>query len=164
MTTATMNRPAVFAVADIGTEQVVADIKRHFPGVLAWFGEFTGKWWAVVDDRMIEADTPGQLHQQISDASPKTIVGVLVEETGAVGSAAPPPWPLPAPRPPAPLRVNAARREPAPRCVDVLPRHVDVSPRRTESAYPPPFPEPGRWRRFTDRRRRLLGISTGEDW
>ncbi|RFS86019.1 hypothetical protein D0T12_05140 [Actinomadura spongiicola] len=50
----------------------VAELERRFPGVSAWWGEFTGRWWAVTRDwtgryRLVEASTPGELAVLIAE-------------------------------------------------------------------------------------------------
>lgn len=36
-------------------------LSRRFPNVPIWFGEHTGHWWALADDRLIEAESAGDL-------------------------------------------------------------------------------------------------------
>ena len=72
MTAVTTGRRSVWWPVDVDPEQVAADVKRWFPGVSAWLGEYTGKWWAVVGDRLLEADNPNELHQRIAVALQST--------------------------------------------------------------------------------------------
>lgn len=36
-------------------------LARRFPSLPIWFGEHTGHWWALADNRLIEADSAGEL-------------------------------------------------------------------------------------------------------
>ncbi|NVI89945.1 hypothetical protein [Actinomadura sp. BRA 177] len=47
------------------TDQVRRDLEYLFPGVIAWFGRHTGHWWAMLGDRLLEADTSRQLADRI---------------------------------------------------------------------------------------------------
>ncbi|GAA0562709.1 MULTISPECIES: hypothetical protein [Thermomonosporaceae] len=51
---------------------VAAQIEREFSGVVAWYGQATGAWWAMVrirrDVRLVEAGDPGQLREAIVHA------------------------------------------------------------------------------------------------
>ncbi|NVI86943.1 hypothetical protein [Actinomadura sp. BRA 177] len=49
-------------------DQIRRDLEAAFPGVRAWFGEYTGHWWALVNDRLVEADTPRQLAGKVREA------------------------------------------------------------------------------------------------
>ncbi|MBO2464693.1 hypothetical protein [Actinomadura violacea] len=57
---------APWAVVELDPERVAAELARRFPGVSAWRGEYTGRWWAVARDwvgrdRLVEAGTPAAL-------------------------------------------------------------------------------------------------------
>ena len=43
-------------------------LRRRFPTVILWFGQSTRHFWALVDDRLIEAETPQELANAITDA------------------------------------------------------------------------------------------------
>lgn len=44
------------------------ELHRRF-GALAWFGAYTGMWWALVDGwRLVEAQDPERLGEQIMSA------------------------------------------------------------------------------------------------
>ncbi|WP_121433973.1 hypothetical protein [Actinomadura pelletieri] len=48
--------------------RVAAEVKRRY-GALAWYGTYTGRWWAMVDGaRLVEADDPRRLVQEIMAA------------------------------------------------------------------------------------------------
>lgn len=38
-------------------DQIRRELEAAFPGVRAWLGEYTGHWWALANDRLVEADT-----------------------------------------------------------------------------------------------------------
>jgi hypothetical protein len=61
-------QPPVWWPSDADHEQVIADVKRRFPWACAWFGEYTGKWWALAGNCIVEADTPSELHERIASA------------------------------------------------------------------------------------------------
>jgi hypothetical protein len=43
-------------------------LRRRFPGVLLWFGNATGHWWALVDGDLLEARTPEELGRRLDRA------------------------------------------------------------------------------------------------
>ncbi|OLT12596.1 hypothetical protein BJF79_21965 [Actinomadura sp. CNU-125] len=71
-----------------------AELARRFPGVPSWFGEFTGSWWSVVGDRLLEAADPFVLAEMIRTA-------VAAHRT---------PRPVPPPRPRPVRRARSAPR------------------------------------------------------
>lgn len=42
--------------------------EHRFPAIPLWFGTHTGHWWALVDDRLVEAETPEALGEAITAA------------------------------------------------------------------------------------------------
>ncbi|RSN41759.1 hypothetical protein DMH08_38765, partial [Actinomadura sp. WAC 06369] len=53
---------------DHDPEQVQAALARRFPGVPSWHGEWTGSWWSMVGDRLLEAACPATLADMIQTA------------------------------------------------------------------------------------------------
>jgi len=55
------------------TRQMKTELERGFPGVVAWYGERTGSWWALVPlrggARLVEAVSADELRQAIAQAS-----------------------------------------------------------------------------------------------
>ncbi|MFF5264246.1 hypothetical protein ACFY4C_35420 [Actinomadura viridis] len=56
---------SVQAVA-LDLEQVLTELRRRFPRVIAWWGQATGHWWALTldhrgRDRLLEAPDPAAL-------------------------------------------------------------------------------------------------------
>lgn len=51
---------------------IAADIERDFSGVVAWYGEATASWWAMVrvrrDLRLVEAASSQELREAIVSA------------------------------------------------------------------------------------------------
>lgn len=51
---------------------VAAQVEREFSGVVAWYGQATGAWWAMVrvqrDVRLVEALNPRELREAIVNA------------------------------------------------------------------------------------------------
>ncbi|MDL4816875.1 hypothetical protein [Actinomadura opuntiae] len=63
---------APWAAVELDPERVAAELARRFPGVSAWWGEFTGRWWAFARDRagrdrLVEAATPVALAQLLHE-------------------------------------------------------------------------------------------------
>ncbi|GAA2618648.1 hypothetical protein SMC26_40220 [Actinomadura fulvescens] len=171
MTTATMNRPAVWWSEDITPAQVVQIIKEAFPRVRAvYFGEATRQWWALVgragvDETWVEADSPQTLYEKIVGRTPH------LPRRPATRPTAPPSWPavgpdgratpqmgtsLPTVHPSTFQQTAAHQWSPSPQMLGTSPRHVASSRRPLRSKL-------GRWRRLVDRCRRALGISNGGD-
>ncbi|MER6891988.1 hypothetical protein [Streptomyces halstedii] len=92
-----MTAAAPWAHVEIDPERVVAELSRRFPGVRAWWGEFTGQWWALCRDRsgrdwLIEAPNPVELGRRL-----EAILGRMVPrftraalQTGAAARPTPP--------------------------------------------------------------------------
>ncbi|GAA2398287.1 hypothetical protein GCM10010191_01250 [Actinomadura vinacea] len=40
-----------WAALEIDPDRIVAELRRRFPAARAWYGEFTGAWWAIARDR-----------------------------------------------------------------------------------------------------------------
>ncbi|MFG2091173.1 hypothetical protein [Spirillospora sp. NPDC048824] len=60
------------AASDQAGRSVAAQIEREFSGVVAWYGQATGAWWAMVrvhrDVRLVEAVDPRELRDAITNA------------------------------------------------------------------------------------------------
>ncbi|MFB4304625.1 hypothetical protein [Actinomadura sp. GTD37] len=48
-------------------DQIRRELEAAFPGVRAWLGDYTGHWWALVNDRLVEADTPRLLADKVRE-------------------------------------------------------------------------------------------------
>jgi hypothetical protein len=70
MSTPTTAPPAVEPVT---TRQVM----ERFPTTPVWFGPYTGNWWALAGDRLIEAPSPEELGELLAARSgtPRRPVG-----------------------------------------------------------------------------------------
>src|SRR4051794_27889623 len=44
-------------------------LERRFPATPVWFGPYTRNWWALSNDRLIEAETPRALGEAIAAAA-----------------------------------------------------------------------------------------------
>jgi hypothetical protein len=154
VTAATMELPSAWWAEDIKPDQVVRIIREALPRVRAvYFGEATGKWWALsgwagIDETWVEADTPQMLYEKIVDAAPR-LPHRQVRPSG------PPPWP--SRRPDGRATLSPSVSAPVTR--------LPASPQMSREQWAPPshreepsrsslYPEPGRWRRFLDRCRR----------
>jgi hypothetical protein len=56
--------------AGIDPARIAGEVARRFPGVRAWWGEFTGAWWALARDRhgrdlLVEAADPAALGRRL---------------------------------------------------------------------------------------------------
>ncbi|GAA0266983.1 hypothetical protein GCM10009527_074060 [Actinomadura nitritigenes] len=63
---------APWAAVELDPERVAAELARRFPGASAWWGEFTGRWWAFArdqwgHDRLVEAADPAALAQLLHE-------------------------------------------------------------------------------------------------
>ncbi|GAA2166474.1 hypothetical protein GCM10009727_86080 [Actinomadura napierensis] len=66
-----------WAISDLDPERALADLGRRFPGVVMWFGEYTGRYWALARgldgrQRLLEAVTPGELSRRLECLGPRT--------------------------------------------------------------------------------------------
>lgn len=62
---------------DIDPDRVLAEMRRRFPGVCLWFGEFSEHYWALIRDRggrmrLVEADDPAELGRTLDAAHDRT--------------------------------------------------------------------------------------------
>lgn len=48
-------------VVEADPDVLLAALQRQYPGVPSWRGEFTGTWWALLGDRLVEAPTAREL-------------------------------------------------------------------------------------------------------
>ena len=78
-------------------DRIRRDLEAAFPGVRTWLGEYTGHWWALANDRLVEATTPLLLAEKI-------------REVLAVRRALPPRSGKPRDRPAAPSRPREPSR------------------------------------------------------
>lgn len=56
-----------WAAAELDPERVAAEVARRFPGCCVWRGEFTGSWWALARDRLVEAPDPVTLGRRLDE-------------------------------------------------------------------------------------------------
>jgi hypothetical protein len=83
-----------WAIADVDPDKVLAEVGRQFPGVMTYFGEFTGSWWALIGGKLLEARTPREFVEVIGTAIGSSVLAAPEEpERGAAA-----PWPGRAPR------------------------------------------------------------------
>ncbi|MBE1533372.1 hypothetical protein [Actinomadura algeriensis] len=57
-----------FIEPDADIDQALAELRRAFPGVCIWFGEFCGSLWALLPDRLVEAKNAAGLARQLRAA------------------------------------------------------------------------------------------------
>ncbi|RAY11497.1 hypothetical protein DPM19_29780 [Actinomadura craniellae] len=101
---------APWTAAEVDPESALADLRHRFPGVCAWFGEFTGRWWAVTRRELVEAADPVELARRLEAVlparNPVPPRGVMVGPSGQWTTAT-----VPCPNPPrAPVALRPARR------------------------------------------------------
>ncbi|SPT59648.1 MULTISPECIES: hypothetical protein [Actinomadura] len=58
-----------WAMAEIDPERIAAGLARRFPGCCVWLGEYTGSWWAMTGDRLVEAPDPATLERLLDGLS-----------------------------------------------------------------------------------------------
>ncbi|TDC79202.1 hypothetical protein [Actinomadura sp. 7K507] len=79
MTAAIARRSPAWWAGDVRPDQVVQVIEDAFPEVrTVYFGNATGKWWALygrqgIDERWLEADTPQGLCEAIIESVPRPL-------------------------------------------------------------------------------------------
>ncbi|MBW8482881.1 hypothetical protein [Actinomadura parmotrematis] len=88
-------------LGDIDIDAVLAGLRDAHPGVVLWYGEYTGALWAYAGDRLVEADDAEGLGRGIAAASPP--VRTTVPRSVAAGATGRPA------RPVAPVRRAASR-------------------------------------------------------
>lgn len=97
----------------VDPDQIRQELESLFPGVTAWFGEYTGHWWALLGGRLVEARDPLTLAERIRSAPAFR----STTPRRATPRPAPAAWPRLATgaiAPPAPHRHHAAPRAVAP--------------------------------------------------
>lgn len=59
---------SAFIELDADIDQALADLRRTFPGICIWYGEFCGSLWALLPDRLVEAKNAVGLARQLRAA------------------------------------------------------------------------------------------------
>jgi len=106
-----------WAAAELDPERVAAELARRFPGCCAWRGEFTGSWWALAGNRLVEAPDPHTLGRLLYELHGRYSRAALQNRTAGRAAPTPPRAPRPAvhSRPPArrpPARARRIERRP----------------------------------------------------
>jgi hypothetical protein len=107
-----------WAAAELDPERVAAEMARRFPGCCVWRGEFTGSWWALARDRLIEAPDPAALGRLLDELTRRDHLGRYSRaalQNRTAGRAAPAPPPAVHSRPPdrrPPARARRIERRP----------------------------------------------------
>ncbi|MFI0479532.1 hypothetical protein [Actinomadura sp. 9N215] len=65
-------RPAGRLELDPDIDQALDDLRRAFPGICIWHGEWSGSLWALRPARLVEARTAADLARQLHNATPQT--------------------------------------------------------------------------------------------
>jgi hypothetical protein len=132
---------APWAALDIDPDRIVAELRRRFPAARAWYGEYTGAWWAITRDRsgrdrLVEAPDPAELGRRLEELCGRAVPRPFraASQTGTAGCA---------PRP----RTRSSAYRPA---------------ARYEEPIPHPARQPSRMRRFLDRIRRFFSGAEAE--
>lgn len=60
-------RPASAFELDPDIDRALDGLRRSFPGLCIWHGEFSGSLWALLPDRLVEAKTAAGLARQLHD-------------------------------------------------------------------------------------------------
>jgi hypothetical protein len=50
---------------DLDIDRALVELRRSFPGLCIWHGEFSGSMWALLPDRLVEAKTAADLARQL---------------------------------------------------------------------------------------------------
>lgn len=64
-------RPVGRLELDLDIDRALDDLHRAFPGICIWWGEFSGSFWALLPDRLVEAKTAVDLARQLHAALPR---------------------------------------------------------------------------------------------
>ncbi|QKW39654.1 hypothetical protein HUT06_41165 [Actinomadura sp. NAK00032] len=64
-------RPVGRLELDLDIDRALDDLHRAFPGICIWHGEFSGSFWALLTDRLVEARTAADLARQLRAALPR---------------------------------------------------------------------------------------------
>ncbi|NKZ03541.1 hypothetical protein [Actinomadura latina] len=56
---------------DLDIDRALEDLRRAFPGICIWHGEFSGSLWALLPDRLVEAKTAADLARRLHAALPR---------------------------------------------------------------------------------------------
>ncbi|GAA1884588.1 hypothetical protein GCM10009736_60750 [Actinomadura bangladeshensis] len=64
-------RPAGRLELDLDIDRALDDLRRAFPGLCIWHGEFSGSLWALLPDRLVEARTAADLARRLRAALPR---------------------------------------------------------------------------------------------
>ncbi|WP_433466658.1 hypothetical protein [Spirillospora sp. CA-128828] len=64
-----------WAAAELDPERVAAELARRFPGCCVWLGEYTGSWWAMTGDRLVEAPDPATLGRLLHELTRRAHAG-----------------------------------------------------------------------------------------
>ncbi|GAA2120656.1 hypothetical protein GCM10009780_80920 [Actinomadura alba] len=60
-----MNAPYIYSLPPDDPAVGLKMLRARFPDVTTWFGAATRHWWALIDDRLVEADTPTELARML---------------------------------------------------------------------------------------------------
>jgi hypothetical protein len=83
-----------WAAAELDPDRISAELARRFPGCCVWLGEYTGSWWALAGDRLVEAPDPATLGRLLDELTRRQHVGRYARaslQNRAAGRGAPPP-------------------------------------------------------------------------
>ncbi|SFP90272.1 hypothetical protein SAMN04489713_11935 [Actinomadura madurae] len=61
-------RPVGRLELDLDIDRALDDLHRAFPGICIWHGEFSGSFWALLPDRLVEARTAADLARRLRAA------------------------------------------------------------------------------------------------
>jgi hypothetical protein len=64
-------RPATRLELDLDIDRALDDLRRTFPGICIWHGEWSGSLWALLPDRLVEAKTSLDLARLLRAALPR---------------------------------------------------------------------------------------------
>jgi hypothetical protein len=55
---------------DLDIDQALGDLRRAFPDLCIWHGEWSGSLWALLPDRLVEARTAADLARRLRSIRP----------------------------------------------------------------------------------------------
>jgi hypothetical protein len=73
--------------AGTDARRIADEVGRQFPGVRAWWGVYTGAWWALARDRygryrLVEAADPAGLRRRLEELGVRSAWGRITSPSG----------------------------------------------------------------------------------
>ncbi|MEU8801258.1 hypothetical protein [Spirillospora sp. NPDC048819] len=119
---------------DLDIDQALDQLRRSFPGLCIWHGEWSGSFWALLPNRLVEAKTSADLARQLHATAGPT----LARRPGPSTRSPDGTWiapRVPAPRHRRPIRTGHRPQRRLTRLLAAYRRWAGTSARPTRSAW-----------------------------